>query len=379
MLSGFSRDELALLRANADAIWPTGAAADAPPPRLLRPTRRLLARRVADIAADEWGHGDDAYDDESDYDDDPAEEDACHRHGRVVFFLSGPARQHAAGVNAALVEAFGVPPAIVAAAQEELHAGLPLGGALAAVRAAHARHHQLVRPVATAPPHMPPPLPAPPTLAMNAVLDRADAVLTSRGGERADEAAVVVIDGLLSEDERGELLDWLTAPGHDHSGPPPEGKWERACVDRAGDAATWGLGADTLRALLEAPPPAAVALQARVAALYPEWTVAHMPSEALLDADADDDEQPLSAHVANAVVYGDPCQWHCDADPARFPPGAPFVEHAGYYYNREPGKPLLVTLMAYLNDDWPPERFAETLFADPETGTGLMVQPRPGR
>lgn len=37
--------------------------------------------------------------------------------------------------------------------------------------------------------------------------------------------------------------------------------------------------------------------------------------------------------------YGDPCQWHVDADPASLPPGAPFVEHAGYYYNRWGGRP----------------------------------------
>jgi hypothetical protein len=55
------------------------------------------------------------------------------------------------------------------------------------------------------------------------------------------------------------------------------------------------------------------------------------------------------------------------------------VEHSGYYYNREAGRPLFVTLMVYLNPDWEEAWFAETLFADPETGTGVFVQPRFGR
>jgi hypothetical protein len=88
---------------------------------------------------------------------------------------------------------------------------------------------------------------------------------------------VVVLDGLLTPLETQQLLEWLTAPGHDHSGPPPGGRWERACVDRAGDALTWGLRPEVIEELRHAPPAAAVALQARVAALYPEYTVAHMP------------------------------------------------------------------------------------------------------
>ncbi len=46
---------------------------------------------------------------------------------------------------------------------------------------------------------------------------------------------------------------------------------------------------------------------------------------------------------------------------------------------REPGKPLFVTLMVYLNPEWREEWFAETILGDPETGSGVFVQPRPGR
>jgi len=70
-------------------------------------------------------------------------------------------------------------------------------------------------------------------------------------------------------------------------------------VDRTGDDVTWGLRSDVIERLRRDPPAAMVALQARVAALYPDWVVAHMPCEALLE---DEEEQPLSTHVANAVM-----------------------------------------------------------------------------
>lgn len=100
-----------------------------------------------------------------------------------------------------------------------------------------------------------------------------------KGTLRHDESSCIVIDGLVTDAERQQLLTWLTNPGHDHHGAPPCDKWERACVDRTGDAATWGLRPEVITSLREDPPEAAVALQAMVAALYPEWVVAHMPCE----------------------------------------------------------------------------------------------------
>jgi hypothetical protein len=37
----------------------------------------------------------------------------------------------------------------------------------------------------------------------------------------------------------------------------------------------------------------------------------------------------LSAFVGNAVMNGDPCAWHDDADPASFPPSSPWVHCYG--------------------------------------------------
>ena len=94
-----------------------------------------------------------------------------------------------------------------------------------------------------------------------------------------------------------------------------------------------------LAAPQRSPPDPMVALQSRLAALYPEWDICHMPAAALWqEYDPDDEEDgPLSSFVGNAVMYGDSCQWHADADPASLPPQSPWVQQHGYYYNREPG------------------------------------------
>ena len=71
-------------------------------------------------------------------------------------------------------------------------------------------------------------------------------------------------------------------------------------------------------------------------------------------------------------------QWHVDADPSSFPPGA-WTDACGDYANGEGGKPLFVSLILYLDGRWRREWDAETLFLEPESGTGLIVQPRPRR
>ncbi len=38
--------------------------------------------------------------------------------------------------------------------------------------------------------------------------------------------------------------------------------------------------------------------------------------------------------MGNAVMAGDPCAWHVDADPTTVPPYSPWVHNYGYYHNR---------------------------------------------
>jgi len=75
--------------------------------------------------------------------------------------------------------------------------------------------------------------------------------------------------------------------------------------------------------------------QARLAALYPDFQLCHMPCEAAEPADGwldDDDEAdapPLSPFVGNAVEAGQACSWHTDFDPFRAPLGSALRQPAG--------------------------------------------------
>ena len=61
-------------------------------------------------------------------------------------------------------------------------------------------------------------------------------------------------------------------------GPPPD-KWERETADGAGAAKTWGLRDTVLTELADAPTAAMREIHARLARLYPEVDIAHMPAE----------------------------------------------------------------------------------------------------
>ncbi|KIY93965.1 hypothetical protein MNEG_13997 [Monoraphidium neglectum] len=49
------------------------------------------------------------------------------------------------------------------------------------------------------------------------------------------------------------------------------------------------------------------------------------------------------------------------------------------YFNREPGRPVFVSLLVYLDDSWPKDHDAETLVLDAATDCGLLIRPKPGR
>lgn len=218
---------------------------------------------------------------------------------------------------------------------------------------------------------------------MNIRLD-ARVVPSPANGARIAYSHLVVVDDLVTEVDRAQLLDFITAAGHDHSHGPPTDKWEKETCDAAGGSRTWGLKHSVLQSLASSELPAMLEIHARLSKLYPDYDIAHMPSEILQHqaaVQAKPDEQhavDCDKFVANAAVHGDNFDWHIDADPAGLPQ-SPWTDRYGDYCNGEPGRPLFVSLILYLNADWPREWLAETLFLDSNTDTGVMVRPKPGR
>lgn len=276
---------------------------------------------------------------------------------------------------------------------------------------------------------------------------RLDARLVPHGSAmRLDYGHVVVLDNFIGEPERQSLIDTLTQPGWDHSQGPPSSSWERETADGQGLPKTWGLKDSVLENLAKGELPAMQEVHTRLAKLYPDYFIAHMPSHLIQSSqqaasdievqspqlnrsnavhgqhtilgdgtDSGDsqaqsssschmDQEDLTAaseaavaptaeqhadstgsnqaasvdcnqFVGNAAVYGDCYTWHIDADPAAFP-SSPWVDAFGHYCNGEPGRPLLVSLLLYLDTKWPRQWDAETLFLDDDTDIGIVVRPK---
>ena len=222
----------------------------------------------------------------------------------------------------------------------------------------------------------------------------------------ATREGVVVLDGLVDDALRADLLRLLlgdarggaaggggahAAAPNDLAAPsihePPAGRWERTTVDSAGLPRTWGIRPRLLRALERRPPRSLIEVHTRLARLYPEYDVARIEAAAVAPAarcggsggeGGEGGQFVYSSLVANAAVYGHCFCWHVDADPAEMPPSA-WRDAYGDYTNGASGRPLLVSLLVYVDDEWRREWDAETLFLDDERGVGVLVQPRPGR
>jgi len=83
--------------------------------------------------------------------------------------------------------------------------------------------------------------------------------------------------------------------------------------------------------------------------------------------------------LINAATADDSYVYHTDADPTSFPDDSTWVRTFGDYFNGEPGKPLLVSLLVYLNDSWDKDHAGDTLVLDAGTDTGIFIRPKPGR
>ena len=189
---------------------------------------------------------------------------------------------------------------------------------------------------------------------------------------------VVVLDGLVSEEQRRQIMDELGG-GASGEHEPPTALWDRGTVDAVGLPPSWGLRQSVLRRLESSPPRCLLQVHARLCRLFPEFHVCHMP--AFVEdggEDAPDDARPASrtSFVANAATHGDCFSWHVDADPRCLPRSAAWPH--GAYTNGTRGKPRLISLLLYCDAVWEPAWQAETLFVT-DRGVGLCVQPKPGR
>ncbi|KAK9806407.1 hypothetical protein WJX73_002680 [Symbiochloris irregularis] len=106
-------------------------------------------------------------------------------------------------------------------------------------------------------------------------------------GARVAYSHVAVLDDFIDEPTRSSLLALLTAEGWDHSQGPPERKWERATADGAGLSRTWGLTHTALQELRNDSIPAMTEVQSRLAKLYPDFGICHMPSHAMQHAQSE--------------------------------------------------------------------------------------------
>ena len=188
------------------------------------------------------------------------------------------------------------------------------------------------------------------------------------------DAALVVLDGLVSETQRASLLALLqgVAPPGGVAPHPPADRWDRKTSDAIGMPPSFGFRQSLLRRLQRAPPSVVLEVQSRLCLLYPEYDIKHMP-------ELGDGPQRRTSFVANAAVHGDCFQWHVDADPMALPRDSRWLDAHGTYANGTRGKPLFVSLLVYCNERWKAEWDAETLFLNSDKGAGLIVQPRPGR
>lgn len=262
---------------------------------------------------------------------------------------------------------------------------------------------------------------------------------SSDAGARISFSHVVVLDNFVDYDTLAELRDFLLGDPkkkeagsdeirekngilvEDNSGLNPflpTDRWEKKTADMDGASATWGVRASILERLAEGEPLAMIEVQSRLCKIFPDVDIGLMPSSAMQQKSeyGPDEEKHMSGKVkdvsskelgdgnnnknnskvstadpkevdvfgdcsailVNAALPFDEYRYHVDADPSSLPQ-SPWTDCFGDYINGEPGKPLMVTMLLYLNESWKRDWGGETLFLDGETDVGLCVSPKPGR
>ena len=214
-----------------------------------------------------------------------------------------------------------------------------------------------------------------------------DGAVTDEG--EFDVSRLVVLDGLVDEPLRRDLLGLLGDAG-DGRGDPDPSVWTKdlyreQVLDEDGNEvppppgakACWGLDGDYLMALCEedeAIPPPILELQTRLTKyLDPRITLCRVPPACL-----GEEILPVAANAPQHKDGWDAFDWHIDGDPAQHPP-SPWTDAFGVHGNRRPGKPRFISCLVYLPAEWEEAWGAPTRYFDPPTGEIFEVSPQPGR
>ena len=125
---------------------------------------------------------------------------------------------------------------------------------------------------------------------------------------------------------------------------PPVDKWEATTADTHQASKTFGLASRHLAAMLSRPSPAVAEVHARLQALYPEYNITHMPTDAIQGrppAQPEARDAAILAPAANLSLKSEPavpqckehaagCDVQCLQQPSRLaafcPPGQPDTE-----------------------------------------------------
>lgn len=212
-------------------------------------------------------------------------------------------------------------------------------------------------------------------VSMNVRLDGCIVPDTGNIGARVSYSHVVVFDDFVDSASRGALLGHLV---DDTKGSIKlrDEWWDRQTADMDGSKPTWGVTNACITAMYQQQQQAIIEIQSRLAKVYPEFDIAFMPEDCI---QSNSQGGNCASTLVNAAVEGDTFVYHVDADPTSFQSESAWTQEYGDYFNGEPGKPLFVSLIMYLNDDWKLNDAAETLILDTATDTGVYIRPKPGR
>eukprot|EP00889_Picochlorum_renovo_P003973 jgi/Picre1/31003/NNA_006361.t1 len=178
-------------------------------------------------------------------------------------------------------------------------------------------------------------------------------------GARVSYSHVVVLDDFVDERSRLQLLHHLSENVEGGEIRLRGDVWDRKTLDMDGGCPTWGVKNDVIQTLQDASLDSVLEIQSRLVKLYPEYKIVFMPSDAIQEPGQGGN---CSNILVNAASPEDTYVYHQDADPTSFPSSSPWVQQYGEYFNGEPNKPLLVSLLIYLNSEWHRDWAADTSF-----------------